>query len=96
MLTELGTRIDEHSENFNKELKNIKKNQSELNYTITEIKNSLEGMNSRLGKFSAIISFYQAIITYIPTNQRQYKKRKRQANVFDEYRYKNPQQTISK
>ena len=30
MLTELGKRIDENSENFNKELENIKKNQSEL------------------------------------------------------------------
>ena len=27
MLTELGKSIDEHSENFNKELENIKKNQ---------------------------------------------------------------------
>ena len=27
MLTELGKRIDEHSENFNKEIENIKKNQ---------------------------------------------------------------------
>ena len=27
MLTELGKRIDEHSENFNKELENIKTNQ---------------------------------------------------------------------
>ena len=28
MFTGLGRRIDEHSENFNKELENIKKNQS--------------------------------------------------------------------
>lgn len=30
MLTELGKRIYEYSENFKKELQNIKKNQSEL------------------------------------------------------------------
>ena len=37
MLTELGRRMDEHSENFNKELENIKKNKSELKNTITEV-----------------------------------------------------------
>ena len=48
MLTELKRRIDEHSENFNKELENIKKNQAELKNTIMENKNSLEGINSRV------------------------------------------------
>ena len=38
MLTELGKRTDEHNENFNKELENIKKKQSEMKNTITEIK----------------------------------------------------------
>ena len=79
-------RIDEHSENFNKELENIKKNQSELNNKITERKkkNSLEEVNIRLEKFSSIISFYEATITWIPTNQAQYKTRKWQGNIFDE------------
>jgi len=35
MLSELGKRIDEYSKNFNKELENIKKNQSELKNTIS-------------------------------------------------------------
>ena len=40
MLTELGKRVDENSENFNKELGNIfKKRTSQLKNTITEIKN---------------------------------------------------------
>ena len=43
MLTEL----EEHSETFNKELENIKNNQSELKNTITEMKNVLEGIDSR-------------------------------------------------
>ena len=47
MLTELGNSKDKHSESFNKELENIKKNQSELNKTITEMKNTPEGINSR-------------------------------------------------
>ena len=49
MPTELGKRVDEHSENSNRELENIKKNQSELKNTIAEMKNILEGINSRLG-----------------------------------------------
>ena len=38
MLIELGRRMDEHSENFNKELENIKNNQSGLKNIITEMK----------------------------------------------------------
>ena len=39
-----------NSENFNKKLEGITKNKSELkNKTITKMKNSLEGINSRLG-----------------------------------------------
>ena len=50
ILAELGKRIDEHSENFDEELENTEKDpvRTEL-YTITEMKNTLEGMNSRLG-----------------------------------------------
>lgn len=40
--------IREHSESFNKELQNRKKNQTELENTITKIQNTLEGNNSRL------------------------------------------------
>ena len=38
MLTELGQRIYERSDNFNKELEGIKKKRSELKTTKTEIK----------------------------------------------------------
>lgn len=40
--------MDEHSETFNKELGDIKKNQGEPKNTIIEIKNTLEGNNSTL------------------------------------------------
>ena len=46
MLTELGKRIDEQNENFNKELEN--KSQSELKI-VTEIENTLEGINGTPG-----------------------------------------------
>ena len=47
MLNRLRGKIDELSENFNKETENIFK-RSELKNTIIEIKNTLEGLNSRL------------------------------------------------
>lgn len=47
MLTELGRGIVEHSENFNKETENIKKNQSVLKNTITEMKTH-QRFNNRL------------------------------------------------
>ena len=37
MLTELRKRIDEHSENFNKEQQNMKENQSELKNTVLKL-----------------------------------------------------------
>ena len=46
MLTELGKRIDEYNKTSNKELENMKKNQSELKNIITEMKDTLEGMKS--------------------------------------------------
>ena len=47
MLTELGKTFDVIREHFSKELENIKKTQSEMNNSIAEIKDTLEGMNSR-------------------------------------------------
>ncbi len=48
MLTDIGRRLDEHSELDNRELENITKNPSEMKNTIPEMKNSLEGLNSRV------------------------------------------------
>ena len=48
MLTKLEKIIDEQTENFNKELENIK-NQSELKKKVTERVNTLESINSSLG-----------------------------------------------
>ena len=48
--------IDEHRQNFNKKLENIKKKQSELNNTITEMKNKPEVLNNSLGGREELIS----------------------------------------
>lgn len=59
MLTELRRGINEHSKTFNKEIENIRRFQTEatlLRSTVTEIKNTLGGLNSRLNKVEKIIS----------------------------------------
>ena len=48
MVTGLGNRTDENSENFNKETETIEKHQSEMKNVITEMKNTLAGIKSRL------------------------------------------------
>ena len=42
MFDELRRRIDEHNENFNKKVENVKKNQTELKNIITKIKKTLK------------------------------------------------------
>ena len=42
----INKRIDEYNKTSNKELENMKKNQSELKNIITEMKDTLEGMKS--------------------------------------------------
>jgi len=44
----LETKIEKMQERFNKDLEEIKKSQYIMNNAINEIKNTLEGINSRL------------------------------------------------
>ena len=48
--------MDEQSKKVNSKLKNIKKNQRELKNTITEIRNTPIGINSRLDDIEGWIS----------------------------------------
>ena len=47
MLTKLGRRTEKYSKNFSR-VRKYKKNESELKNTITQMKNSLEGIYSKL------------------------------------------------
>ena len=46
-LTDLRRRVDDHSENFNKKVENIRQYQTEV---ITELKNTLEWFISKMDK----------------------------------------------
>ena len=48
MIQNLGNRMQKIQETFNNELEELKIKQTMMNNTINEIKNSLEGINSRI------------------------------------------------
>ena len=48
MIQNLGNRMEKIQETFNKELEELKSKQTVMNNAITEIKNTLEGINSRM------------------------------------------------
>ena len=48
MIQNLGNRMEKIQETFNKDIKELKSKQTEMNNTISESKNVLEGINSRL------------------------------------------------
>ena len=48
MIQNLGNRMEKIQETFNKDLEELKSKQTMMNNTINEIKNSLEGINSRI------------------------------------------------
>ena len=48
MIQNLGNRMEQIQETFNKKPEELKSKQTVMNNTINEIKNSLEGINSRI------------------------------------------------
>ena len=48
MIQNLGNRMEEIQETFNKDLEQLKSKQTVMNNTVKEIKNPLEGINSRI------------------------------------------------
>ena len=50
MTPNLGNRIEKIQETFNKDPEELKSKQTMMNNTINEIKNSLEGINSRISE----------------------------------------------
>ena len=48
MIQNLGNRMEKIQEMFNEDLEELKSKQTIMNNTVNEIKNSLEGINSRI------------------------------------------------
>ena len=56
MIQNLGNRIEKTQEMFNKDLEELKSKQTMMNNTKNEIKNTLEGINSRITETEKWIS----------------------------------------
>ena len=56
MMKTLGNKMEKMQESFNKDLEELKNKHTETNKTITEIKNILEGINSRISEEEERIS----------------------------------------
>ena len=50
MIKTLGNKMEKMQESFNKDLEELKNKHTETNNTITEIKNTREGINSRISE----------------------------------------------
>lgn len=68
--------MDEHRENFNKNIKNIKQNQPELKTTTTAMNNTLEGINSRLANAKEQISDFEDKAVKITQSKKKRKSEK--------------------
>ena len=70
MIQNLGNRVEKIQETFNKDLEEVKSKQTMMNNTKNDIKNSLEGINSRITEAEERISDLEdKIVEITPTEQ---------------------------
>ena len=74
MIPNLGTRMEKIQETFNKDLEELKSEQTMMNNTINEIKNCLEGIHSRITEAEEQISDLEDKIVEITTTEQIKKK----------------------
>ena len=75
MIQNRGSRIDKMQETFNKDLEEQKGKQAMMKNTINEIKNTLEGINSRITEAEEWISDLEDKIVEITTSEQNKEKR---------------------
>ena len=74
MIQNLGNRMEKIQETFKKDLEELKSKQTMMNDTINEIKNSLEGTNSRITEAEEQISDLKHKIVEITTTEQNKEK----------------------
>ena len=78
MIQNLGNTMGKIQETFNKDLEELKSNETMMNNTINEIENSLEGINSRITEAEEWISdLKDKIVEIITAEQNKEKRMKR-------------------
>ena len=84
MIQNHGNRMEKIQETFNKDLEELKRKQTVMNNTKNEIKNSLEGIYSRITEAKERISDLEDKIVEITTAEQ--KKEKRMKRIEDNLR----------
>ena len=92
MLKEFGIRLDEQIEKLeviNKELENIKKNQTETNNTITEIKHTPEEINRPDDAEEQISKLEEKVVEITQAEQKKKKKKLKDEDIGGRLRWQN-------
>ena len=84
MIQNLGNRMEKIQEKFNKDLEELKSKETMMNNTINEIKNSLEGISSRIIEAEKWKSDLEDKIVEIATAEQN--KEKRMLRTEDSFR----------
>ena len=77
IIQNLGNRMEKIQETFNKDPEELKRKQTIMNNTINEIKNSLEGINSRITEAERITDLEGKTVEITTTEQNKEKRMKR-------------------
>ena len=77
MIENLGNRIDKMQETFNKDVEELKRNQAMMKSTINEIKNTLEGINSRITEADQVCDLEDKTVEITTAEQNKEKRMKR-------------------
>ena len=75
MIQNLGNRMENIEEMFNKDLEELKSKETVMNNTITDIKNTLEGINSRITEAEGQISELEDKMVEITAREQNKEKR---------------------
>ena len=76
MIKNLENKMEKMQESINKDLKELKNKHTETNNTITEIKNSLEGISSRISEKEQISELEDKMVEIISEEQNRVKRTK--------------------
>ena len=76
MIKKLENKMEKIQESINKNLEELKNKHAETNNTITEIKNTLEGINSRISEAEQISELEDTMVEIISEEQNKVKRMK--------------------
>ena len=77
MIKNLESKMEKMQESLNKDLEELKNKHTETNHTITEIKNTLEGINSRISEAERICKLEDKMVEITSEEQNKAKRMKR-------------------